>query len=168
MNKAKEHKTEFVTLVKSVSVECTCYVSVQSNSSDIWLTWKQRVEDIIGTKKERKTTSNLILCSKVLRALRPYVSSGILRHTSPPWASLSKEAFPRDGGYEGGDCPIPKTQSPYLLCLSKEKPMTEAEQVSRSVHYTLHLGHQWPLHISNQCNTYMSQAGHRDGRPLCT
>ena len=45
-------------------------------------------------------------------------------------------------GYEGGDCPIPKTQSPYLLCLSKEKPMTDAEQVSRSVHYTLHLGHQ--------------------------
>ena len=51
MNKAKEHKTEFVNLVKSVSVECTCYVSVQSNSSDIWLTLKQRVEGIIGTKK---------------------------------------------------------------------------------------------------------------------
>ena len=44
--------------------------------------------------------------------------------------------------HEGGDCPIPKTQSPYLLRLSKEKPMTEAEQVSRKVHYTLHLGHQ--------------------------
>ena len=70
---------------------------------------------------------------------------------------------------EAGECPIPRTLYLYLLHLPKQKPMLrQSKYQNQCTLLNIWVINDHCITLTSKCNTYTSQMGHRDERPLCT